>query len=151
MILLDTDHLSLLKYPESPKYGALVARLEASGDKRVGTTIVNVEEQMRGWLAQIHKTRDIHKQVFYYLQLGLLFDLFRRWEVIRFDDQAADEFERLKKHRLRIGTPDLKIASVALVQNALLLSANLRDFGKVPGLRVEDWLKYGESSDEPGS
>jgi tRNA(fMet)-specific endonuclease VapC len=36
---------------------------------------------------------------------------------------------------------DLKIASIALVQDALLLSANLRDFQQVPELRVEDWLK----------
>ena len=35
---------------------------------------------------------------------------------------------------------DLKIACIALVHNALLLSANLRDFQQVPGLRVENWL-----------
>ena len=36
---------------------------------------------------------------------------------------------------------DLKIASIALVHDALVLSANRRDFQKVPGLRVEDWLR----------
>jgi tRNA(fMet)-specific endonuclease VapC len=35
---------------------------------------------------------------------------------------------------------DLKIAAIALVNQALLLSANLRDFEKVPQLRVENWL-----------
>jgi tRNA(fMet)-specific endonuclease VapC len=35
---------------------------------------------------------------------------------------------------------DLKIAATALVHNALLLSANRRDFESVPGLRVENWL-----------
>ncbi|HLN27842.1 MAG TPA: hypothetical protein VK395_08865 [Gemmataceae bacterium] len=39
-----------------------------------------------------------------------------------------------------MGTMDLKIAAVALVNNALLLSANLRDFRRVPGLRTENWL-----------
>jgi len=34
----------------------------------------------------------------------------------------------------------LMIASNALVHDALLLSANLRDFSKVPDLRVENWL-----------
>jgi hypothetical protein len=34
---------------------------------------------------------------------------------------------------------DLKIASIALVRNVLVLSANLRDFQQVPDLRVEDW------------
>jgi predicted nucleic acid-binding protein len=35
---------------------------------------------------------------------------------------------------------DLKIASIALVRDATLLSANLRDFEQVPGLHVEDWI-----------
>lgn len=52
---------------------------------------------------------------------------------------AAAEFERLRKQRIRIGTMDLKIAAIALANNATLLSKNLRDFGKVPGLKVEDW------------
>lgn len=33
----------------------------------------------------------------------------------------------------------LKIAAIALANNATLLSKNLRDFSKVPGLKVEDW------------
>jgi tRNA(fMet)-specific endonuclease VapC len=36
---------------------------------------------------------------------------------------------------------DLKIAAIALANDALVLSANLREFGRVPGLRVEDWLR----------
>ena len=35
---------------------------------------------------------------------------------------------------------DLKIASIALANGVLLLSANLRDFEQVPNLRVENWL-----------
>ena len=37
-------------------------------------------------------------------------------------------------------TQDLKIASLALANDALLLSANLRDFEQVSGLSVESWL-----------
>jgi len=35
---------------------------------------------------------------------------------------------------------DLKIASIVLVHGATLLTNNVRDFEKVPGLKVEDWL-----------
>jgi predicted nucleic acid-binding protein len=35
---------------------------------------------------------------------------------------------------------DLKIAAIALVHNATLLSGNLRDFQQIPDLHVEDWL-----------
>ena len=35
---------------------------------------------------------------------------------------------------------DLKIAAIALAGDAVLLAANLRDFEKVPMLRIENWL-----------
>ncbi len=38
-------------------------------------------------------------------------------------------------------TQDLKIAAIITVHDALLLSANLRDFRQVRGLPVESWLE----------
>jgi tRNA(fMet)-specific endonuclease VapC len=140
MILLDTDHLSVLKYEMSPRCIRLRTRMDRSSDRQFATTIVNVEEQMRGWLASIHRQRDVHKQLTQDEQLAGLVDFFQDWELIQFDVRAADTFKSLQKQRVRIGTQDLKIASIALVQGALLLSANLRDFHKVSGLRVENWV-----------
>ncbi len=57
MILLDTDHLTVLKYTDSERYMRLHGRLLAAAPELIGTTIVNVEEQMRGWLAAIAKER----------------------------------------------------------------------------------------------
>jgi tRNA(fMet)-specific endonuclease VapC len=36
---------------------------------------------------------------------------------------------------------DLRVAAVALTLKATVLTRNLRDFEKVPGLIVEDWSK----------
>ena len=55
------------------------------------------------------------------------------------------EFQRLRKSGVRIGTMDLRIASIVIANNATLLSANLRDFLRIPSLRVENWL------DEPNT
>ena len=41
--------------------------------------------------------------------------------------------------KVRIGTMDLRIAAITIAQDGLLLSKNLTDFRKVPGLRVEEW------------
>jgi tRNA(fMet)-specific endonuclease VapC len=140
MIFLDTDHLTLLKYPNSPRFAALVSRLEASADQEIGTTIVSAEEQLRGWLAVIARFRDVARQIAPYRELGELLDSLQKWTIIPFDEAAAGEFARLRSSGVRIGTMDLKIASIALVHGALLLSANLADFRLVPGLRVENWL-----------
>jgi len=73
-------------------------------------------------------------------QLINLVSFFQAWEILRFDENAAARFRDLRQQHVRIGTMDLKIASIALEQGAILLSSNSKDFNEVPGLRVEDWL-----------
>ena len=141
MILLDTDHLSVLKYDEHPRCRALRDRMRATEDSFFATTIVSAEEQMRGWLAKIHAAKDPEQQVAWYEQLAWLIEFLADWQIIVFDQQAAAEFKRLQRLRLRIGTFDLKIAAIARVHDALLLTGNQRDFGQVPGLTVESWIE----------
>jgi tRNA(fMet)-specific endonuclease VapC len=57
------------------------------------------------------------------------------------DELAADRFVSLRRQRIRIGTMDLKIAAIALVNDALLVSANVRDYSAVPDLRCDNWLR----------
>lgn len=140
MILLDTDHLTVLKYRDSDRFARLTERFRAAVEP-IGTTVVNVEEQMRGWLAAIAKERHATRQVLAYRELADLFDFFGKLPIAEFSDQAAAKFDELRATALRIGTMDLKVASIALVNNALLLTANRRDFEKVPGLRFENWLE----------
>lgn len=139
MIILDSDHLSVLKYSESAKGALLASRMRATADEFC-TTIITVEEQMRGWLAHVRRFQSPLGQVTAYAELAKLLTFFGEWSVLQFDAIAATEFDSLRKQRVRIGTMDLKIAAIALSNEGLLLSANLRDFGKVPGLRVENWL-----------
>lgn len=141
MILLDTDHLTVLAFPDSEAYKRLSKRMRASSDPAFATTIVSAEEQLRGWLAAINRQPMPQQQIVPYERLRKLLDFLRPFSLIVFDQRAADEFERLRKAKVRIGSMDLKIACITLVHDALLLSANLRDFRQVPGLRVENWLE----------
>jgi hypothetical protein len=59
MILLDTDHLSVLKYDEHPRCHALRERMNASEGPFFATTILSAEEQMRGWFAKIHAVLEV--------------------------------------------------------------------------------------------
>ena len=141
MIILDTDHLNILQIGKGTTCEAFLARMDDSSDHHFVTTVVTFEEHMRGWLAAIRRAPDVAGQVKPYDQLIRLVRFFQAWEILRFDESAAEEFRDLRQQRVRIGTLDLKIASIALGQGAILLSANARDFKQVPGLRVEDWLR----------
>ena len=95
MILLDTDHLSVLKYDEHPRCRALRERMGRSQDPLFPTTIISAEEQMRGWLAKIHGAKDAEKQVAWYDQLAWLIEFLADWQIIAFDQPAAAEFKTL--------------------------------------------------------
>jgi tRNA(fMet)-specific endonuclease VapC len=141
MILIDTDHATFLKYPDSERGRRFIERMEAaSATETFGVAIVTVEERMRGWLAVIAKERTALRQVAGYRELAQLFQFYHEFEIVLFDEAAAQLFDDLRKQKLRLGTMDLKIAATAVVNNALLLSANLSDFRQVPGIRVENWL-----------
>ncbi|MCC7084707.1 MAG: type II toxin-antitoxin system VapC family toxin [Pirellulales bacterium] len=140
MIILDTDHATVLRYPEHSQFAHLTAKMEYSVDQDFAFTAITIEEQMRGWLAAIRRARAVHNLILYYTRLIGLVRFLEKWKILPFHEPAADRFEALRKGRIRIGTQDLKIASIALDENVLLLSANLRDFQQAPGLQVENWL-----------
>jgi tRNA(fMet)-specific endonuclease VapC len=70
---------------------------------------------------------------------------FRHILILDFDERAGVEYHRLRRSRVRIGTMDLKIAAIVLTHDATLLSKNVSDFRKVPGLKVADWTLPGAS------
>ncbi len=140
MILLDTDHLSILVNANAGAHGVLLERIEAADTDLFGIPVVAAEEQCRGWLALIARQKEVERQVLAYENFAQLLEFLGNWEIARFDTRSAAEFKSLRKQLRRLGTQDLKIAAIALANEALLLSANLRDFQQVPGLNVEDWL-----------
>ena len=140
MIALDSDHISVLKSPDSRRRDRLVARMATSIDDEFGVSIVTTAEQMRGWLSAIARERLITRQVSAYRELATLFEFFVEFAILPFDDVAAAHFDRLRPSLRRLGTMDLKIACTALSAGVLLLTANRSDFGQVPGLRIENWL-----------
>lgn len=61
-----------------------------------------------------------------------------------FDDEAAECFGEIRATLTRLGTPigpyDLQIAAIALSRGLVVVTHNVDEFSRVPGLTVEDWL-----------
>jgi tRNA(fMet)-specific endonuclease VapC len=141
MIILDTDHLSEYLRGDSNRGARLRGRIEASTDRPVFTPIITVEEQLRGRLAVIRNRKSGIDEVPAYEHLAQLIESYAKWTILPFDEASALLFDQLESQKIRIGSMDLRIASIVLIRGATLLSANLRDFRQVPGLQVEDWLR----------
>ena len=142
MILLDSDVLSIQQYSASDQATALDVRLALlPADEDVATTIISYEEQTRGWFAYLAKSRTRKDQVRAYHHLLEHLVRWKQINVVAFGEAEMTRYEQLLKLRVRIGTSDLKIAAIALAHDAILVSRNLADFSKVPGLRIEDWTR----------
>ena len=109
--------------------------------KPVATTVVTYEEQSRGRLAAVNTARTERQLVQAYGHLRQHVQNYSRIPVVGFDDAAATIAASLRKAKLRLGTMDLRIAAIVMAQGGLLLTRNLRDFRRVPDLRVQDWTK----------
>lgn len=140
MIILDTDHLSTLKYSDSKQFVQLAGKMADSQDQNFVTTVVTLEEQMRGWLVRIKQASSIDKEIVPYQELIAMLDFFSYWKIVPLDQSATDQFARLRKLKIRIGSMDMKIAAITLANDALLLTANARHFERIPNLRIEDWI-----------
>jgi tRNA(fMet)-specific endonuclease VapC len=141
MIILDTDCLSLLERKQGDAYQKLLENLSKFPSDEISTSIISFDEQMRGWMAIVARSRTTALLIDAYGDLESFLDAFRNMPVIAFDQDAGKVFDELKKQKIRVGTMDLRIAAIAISRNAILISRNLVDFERIPNLTVEDWTR----------
>jgi tRNA(fMet)-specific endonuclease VapC len=139
MYIFDTDHLGILQRASDPHYRTLSRRTAEYAQSDFYVTIVSFHEQILGWNAYIARATDQTGVVRGYSRLGRILADFSHAQVLPFDDDSAALFQDLRRQRVRIGTMDLRIASIALSKSMTVLTRNLVDFRRVPNLPVEDW------------
>jgi tRNA(fMet)-specific endonuclease VapC len=114
--------------------GRVVERLREHSPDDVAVTIVTVAEL---WFAAHKSARPAaaRREIDGFLE---------PFEVLAFDLEAAEAYARSRLALERIGRPigerDLLIASIALARGLTVVTHNMSEFGRVPGLKAEDWL-----------
>jgi tRNA(fMet)-specific endonuclease VapC len=61
------------------------------------------------------------------------------FEILPMTATSLAQHATLMGAKLNVKSPDLRIAAVALEQGGIVVTRNLRDFRRVPGLVSEDW------------
>ncbi len=133
--ILDTDTLSAYHrgHPEViARYSSLPVTMRA-------IAVVTAEEVLRGRFAQINQAKNQQNLIRAYDFLQEAVAKLSQIPILRFDERGVAQYERLKYLKSRVGTLDLRIAAVVLVNNGILITANQRHFGQIPGLSTEDW------------
>jgi tRNA(fMet)-specific endonuclease VapC len=135
--ILDTDHVSLFQrgHPQ------IVNRLAEVAPKDISTTVITLEEQIRGRFNMIRRAASPSELILAYRNLHITFDSLKTFEILDFSPATSSIYSFLLKQKIKIGTQDLRIAAIALSVNGILVTRNQRDFAKVPNLVLEDWSK----------
>ncbi len=136
MILLDTDTFTLL----TSAHPRVAARFAAASDP-VTVTVVTRIEALQGRFAFVFRAADGPELLRAQQWLQRTDADLAPFTPVLFDAAAAAEFERLQQNKKikKIGRGDLLIAAIALANRATLVTRNLKDFRKVPGLQIENW------------
>lgn len=137
LYVLDTDTLQLFQ-DEDP---VVVSRVRAVVPDNRAISVISVEEQLSGWYSQLRQAKRPERLAWAYRRLAAVVRFLSRIQIVDFDEAAIRRYEQLKKRKIKVGTNDLRIAATVLERDALLVTRNLRDFQRIPGLRCEDWSK----------
>ncbi len=129
--LLDTNILSdLIRNPQGP----IARHIARVGEQQICTSIIVAAELRYG--AARSSSGKLAERV--HLVLSAM-------EILPLESPADHHYASLRQHLTEQGTPigpnDLLIAAHALARDLTIITANIREFERVPGLKVENWLQ----------
>ena len=137
--LLDTDHISFLQRGSGKEFTRLMIQLNQHFPTDFALSIVSLHEQVLGAHNFINRAPTDTDIIRGYTLLLEILKGFTIAYVLPFDAKAVDIFDKLRGQGVRVSTMDLRIAAIAMSCNLVLLTRNVHDFNKVPGLVTEDW------------
>ena len=132
MFLLDTNICILLIRQKSTQ---VLATLTSYAITDIGISAITVAELQYGVQRSAKQSQNQQALDQFLLPLTIL----------PFDDGTALQYGRIRAYLeaqgLPIGALDTLIAAQAVQHNLTLVTNNLREFSRVPGLTVEDWTQ----------
>ena len=130
--MLDTN---ICIYAIKNKPEQVLQRLKANLNNGLCISAITLAELEHG----VEKSAQPEKNAMALMQFLSILD------VLPFDDLAAVEYGKicayLQKQGTPIGTMDMLIASHARAEDMVLVTNNVREFERVPELKIENWVE----------
>jgi tRNA(fMet)-specific endonuclease VapC len=133
--ILDSDTLALYRQARQQ----LVVRVSKQSQFQIVTTVITVEEQLTGWQALLRQSKGDAHLAYTYQRLTDSVRALSGFHILTFSEAAIARYNLLLAMKLNVGKMDLRIAAIALEAGATVITRNLRDFQRVPGLICENW------------
>ena len=135
LFLLDTDHLTLLERG----HARVLKNVVSHATDPIAICVITVIEQLEGWQGALHQAKQDSKRELIYRQIAHTVESLSSWPVLTYTVPAMARRRALLRMRLNVGSNDLKIAAIALEHQATVVTRNIRDFARIPGLAYVDW------------
>ena len=135
--ILDTSIVTLLQY----NHAVATANLIAHNNDTVVIPTIAAEEAFDGCFDLLRRARTNREKANAHRIIGKVISHVGSFGIIPPTVAALDRFDQLVRLKLNVGNNDLRIAAIALEIDAVVVTVNVRDFSRVPGLKWEDWSR----------
>ena len=135
--MLDTN---ICVYAMKKKPLAVAEKIQALSKEKFCISVITFAELLHGVYKSVNQEKNFNS----------LMQFLSGVATLQLDARAADEYGRLcaylQKRGTPIGTMDMLIAAHALSQNLTLVTNNVREFERVPNLKIENWSEENETA-----
>lgn len=135
LYVLDTDMLTLIEEGHS----VAGRRFLEQPSESVAITVLSVEEQLSGWYTQVRKAKRPERLAWAYSRLAETVRFLARVRILNYDEAAMKRYEEFRKRKVKMSRMDMRIAATTMEHGAVLVTRNVRDFERIPGIQLEDW------------
>jgi|SRR5215471_2980993 len=119
------------------KRSALRERIENTPYEQIFVSVISVEEAIEGARNLIYRQGRV---VAGYELLTRVFTSYSKFQILSYDEDALEVFNRFPKDAKRVTKSDRQIAATAMAKGYLVVTRNLRDFQQI-GVPCEDWSR----------